>query len=202
MIRRHLNPYARTDVRYVRTSGEEIEDLNRVTLDDVKKFHQLFYGASTGEFVAVGRFEAAEVEDAAQTLLGSWESHSPYNRIVDDYMDVERINTKIETPDKENAQFYAGLRLRMRDSDADYPALVLANYMFGGGGLRSRLPDRVRNREGLSYSVGSSFSVPDADAPERLHRRGIGFRQECDSRRTRRRPGPASRRVEPLGFIN
>src|ERR1700675_4017533 len=48
----------------------------------------------------------------------------------------------------------------MRDTDPDYPAMVMANYMFGGGGLTSRLPDRVRNREGLSYSVGSSFNAP------------------------------------------
>jgi zinc protease len=32
--------------------------------------------------------------------------------------------------------------------------------MFGGGGLTSRFPDRVRNREGLSYSVGTSFTAP------------------------------------------
>ena len=63
-------------------------------------------------------------------------------------------------PDKENAQFSAGLRLRMRDTDPDYAAMVMANYMFGGGGLSSRLPDRVRNREGLSYSVGSNFNAP------------------------------------------
>ena len=48
----------------------------------------------------------------------------------------------------------------MRDADPDYPAMVLANYMFGGGGLTARLPERVRNREGLSYSVGSSYSAP------------------------------------------
>ncbi len=36
--------------------------------------------------------------------------------------DVQHINIKIETPDKENAQFSAGLRLRMRDTDPDYPA--------------------------------------------------------------------------------
>ena len=52
----------------------------------------------------------------------------------------------------------------MRDSDPDYPALVMANYMFGGG-LSSRLPDRIRNREGLSYGVRSSFTAPaDGDA--------------------------------------
>jgi zinc protease len=48
----------------------------------------------------------------------------------------------------------------MRDSDPDYPAMVMANYMFGGGGLTARFPDRVRNREGLSYSVSSGFTAP------------------------------------------
>jgi zinc protease len=159
MLQGNMSPFPRTDVRHVRTIDEEIEDLQAVTLDEVKKFHQQFYGASQGELVAVGRLDAAAVESAAAELLGSWKSASSYERIVTNYKEVQRINTKIETPDKENAQFSAGLRLRMRDTDADYPAMVLANYMFGGG-ITARLPDRVRNREGLSYSVGSSFNAP------------------------------------------
>jgi len=143
----------------VRTIDEEIEDLRKVTLDDVKNFHQKFYGASQGELVVVGKFDPAVVEKAAADLLGSWKSASPYQRIVNNVTEVQRINTKIETPDKQNAQFSAGLRLRMRDSDPDYPAVVMANYMFGGG-ITARLPDRVRNREGYSYSVGSSFTAP------------------------------------------
>jgi zinc protease len=74
-------------------------------------------------------------------------------------MAAQTINSSIETPDKENAQLSAGLRLRMRDSDPDYAALMMANYMFGGG-ITARLPDRVRNREGYSYSVSSNFSAP------------------------------------------
>jgi zinc protease len=159
-----LSSYPRSDVRHIRTIDEEIEDLNKVTLDDVKQFHQKFYGTSQGELVVVGKFDTAAVEKAAADLLGSWKSASPYQRIVTNYKDVQRINTKIETPDKENAQFSAGLRLRMRDSDPDYAAMVMANYMFGGG-ITARLPDRVRNREGFSYSVSSSFTAPvDGDA--------------------------------------
>jgi zinc protease len=160
MIQGHISNYPRSDVRHVRTIDEEIEDLNKVTLDDVRKFHQTFYGASHGEMVVVGKFEAAAVQQAAGELLGSWKSSSPYARIVNSYKEVPRINAKIETPDKENAQISAALRLRMKDSDPDYPAMVMANYIFGGGGLTSRLPDRVRNREGLSYSVGSNFTAP------------------------------------------
>jgi zinc protease len=164
MLQSNLSPYPRTDVRHVRTIDEEIEDLNKVTLDAVLKFHKAFYGSSHGELVVVGKFETSAVEREANELLGSWKSTSPYTRIVNNYKDVQRLNTKIETPDKENAQFSAGLRLRMRDTDPDYAAMVMANYMFGGG-ITARLPDRVRNREGYSYSVSSNFNAPvDGDA--------------------------------------
>ena len=154
-----LSPYPRSDVRHVRTIDEEIEDLNKVTLADVKNFHQKFYGASQGELTVVGKFDAAAVEREATALLGSWKSASPYQRIVTSYKDVQLINTKIETPDKENAQFSAGQRLRMKDTDPDYAAMIMADFMFGGG-ITARLPDRVRNREGYSYSVSSNFSAP------------------------------------------
>src|SRR5206468_12874392 len=112
------------------------------------------------ELIVGAKVETAAVEREAADLLGSWKSASPYRRIVNTFKEVQCINTKIETPDKENAQLSAGLRLRMRDADPDYPAMMMANYMFGGGGFISRLTVRVRNREGLSYSVGTSFNAP------------------------------------------
>ncbi len=154
-----LSPFPRTDVRHIRTIDEEIEDLGRVTLDDVKSFHRRFYGASHGQLVVVGSFDAVSIEKTAVDLLSSWKSASPYEGIVTKYKKADPINTKIETPDKENAQFSAGLHFRMREADPDYPAMLLANFMFGGG-ITSRLPDRVRNREGLSYTVFSSFAAP------------------------------------------
>jgi zinc protease len=155
----HLSRFPRSDVRHVRTIDEEIEDLTNLTLEDVRTFHQRFYGASHGDLIVIGKFDATAVKNAAAELLGSWKSPSPYARIVNAYKGAAPINTKIETPDKENAQFSAGLHLPMRDSDPDYPAMVMANYMFGGG-ITARLPDRVRNREGLSYGVSSSFTAP------------------------------------------
>jgi zinc protease len=159
LLQSTLSPYPRSDVRHVRTIDEEIEDLNKVTLNDVRSFHQNFYGASHGELIVVGKLDVAALEREAAELLGAWKSASPYQRIVNSYKEVQRINTKIETPDKENAQLSAGLRLRMRDTDPDYAAMFMANYMFGGG-ITARLPDRVRNREGYSYSVSSNFNAP------------------------------------------
>ena len=48
----------------------------------------------------------------------------------------------------------------MDDDNPDYPALLLSNYMLGGGFLNSRLATRIRVKEGLSYGVGSQLSVP------------------------------------------
>jgi zinc protease len=56
----------------------------------------------------------------------------------------------------------------VRDDDPDYPALVMGNYILGSGTLSSRLGDRIRQKEGLSYGVTSSLNVSSED-----HRAGL-----------------------------
>ena len=158
-LSRALNPFPRNNVRHVGTINEDIEDTGKVTLDDVKKFHAQFYGASHGELVIVGQFDQAAVSKTAAELFGSWASPAPYQRITTNFQKIEPVNLKIETPDKQNATFDAALKLPMVDTDPDYPAMVLANFMFGGS-ITSRVPDRIRNREGLSYGVNTAFSAP------------------------------------------
>lgn len=156
---RALNPYPKTDVRYIGTIDEQIENANKVTLDDVKKFHSQFYGASHGELVIVGQFDPEPVRKAAVELFGSWKSPAPYQQLTDTFAKTAPVNLKIETPDKQNATFQAAIKFPMLDTDPDYPALLLANYMFGGS-ITGRAPDRIRNREGLSYTVRSGFQAP------------------------------------------
>jgi zinc protease len=66
---------------------------------------------------------------------------------------------KIETPDKANAIFMAGERFKLSQIDPDYPAIVLASYLFGET-ITSRISDRIRNREGLSYGANARLTVP------------------------------------------
>jgi zinc protease len=156
---RALNPYLKGDVRYLGTIDEQIEDVSKVMLDDVKKFHAQFYGASHGELVMVGQFDPAALSKTVEELFGNWASPAPYQRITEKFAKTAPVNLKIETPDKQNATFDAQLKLPMMDTDPDYPAMVLANYMFGGS-ITGRAPDRIRNKEGLSYSVNSNFFAP------------------------------------------
>ncbi len=157
-LSRAMNKFPRGDVRYVGTIDEQIEDLNAVSLDDVRRFHERFYGASHGELVAVGQFKEADVRASAAELLGTWSTTAPYAPLTTTYQRSAPVNLKIETPDKQNATFDAALAFAMSDADPDYPAMVLANYMFGGS-ITGRAPNRIRNREGLSYGVNSRFSA-------------------------------------------
>ena len=159
---RHMNPWPRDDVRYVGTFDEQVADARKVTLDQVRQFYQKFYGASNGEFVVVGQFDPAQVEKLAAELLGNWKSPSRYERLANNYGKIEPIDKKFEAPDKQNAFFLAGMKVKMNDDDPDYAAMVLGNYILGGSG-GSRLFKRVRDKEGLSYGVGSGFGAPTKD---------------------------------------
>jgi zinc protease len=158
-LQRHLSPFAKGDPQYQPTREEQLAEMQKVTLADVKQFHDQFYGASHGELVIVGDVDQPAVKKLAAELLGSWTTPGPYARLAGAYKKVDAINRKIETPDKENAQFEAGMRIKMGENDADYPAMVLANYMFGGS-ITARMPNRIRNREGLSYGASSRFTAP------------------------------------------
>ena len=111
-MQRHIAPYPRGDVRHVGTPDEQIEDLKKVTLDDIRKFYADFYGASNSEFVVSGQFNAADVQKAAGELLGDWKSPKPYAEVVSPHQKVASMNTNVETPDKQNAMFVAAYSLR------------------------------------------------------------------------------------------
>lgn len=160
---RHMNPYPKGHINYVSTVDESIADLKAVTLDDVKKFYSDFYGADHGELAVVGDFDDKEIARLAGELFGGWKSSRPFARVPRVYHNVEPINKSFETPDKANAFFLAGMNLNLRDDDPDYPAMVLGNYMLGGGFLNSRLAVRIRQKDGLSYGVGSGFSAGALD---------------------------------------
>jgi zinc protease len=162
-FRRHVSPFPKGDVRYTSTPDEAIADLKAATLPDVKKFYADFYGASAGEVTVVGDFDAKEIGGLAQQLFGGWKSRSAFTRVPNIYKDVPAAHTDFETPDKANAFFFAGVNIAVRDDDPEYAALTLGNYMLGGGFLNSRLAVRIRQKEGLSYGVGSQVQASSLD---------------------------------------
>lgn len=155
--------YAKDDPRYTMTFAEETEAVKAVTLDQVKEFHKSFYGASHATAAVSGDFDQNEIREVLNATFGDWKSPTEYQRIATPYEPVPARAESINTPDKANAVFIAGYGFPMRDDDPDYPAVSIGGYMLGGGFLNSRLATRIRQKEGLSYSVRGGFSASSLD---------------------------------------
>ena len=188
-FRRAMDPYPVGHPRHVDTPAEDIAQLKATTVDQMKTFHDAFYGAQAADFAAVGDFDAKATQALVTQLFGSWTAQKPYARIPRLLKAAKGSEQSIETPDKANAFFIAGEGMAIQDTDADYPAMLMANYILGGGALKNRLADRIRQKEGISYGVGSQFGADAEDktgswgayaiyAPQNVSRLETAFHEE------------------------
>lgn len=184
-----FNKYPKGHIFYSGSLDEDIADAKAVTLDAVKKFYKDFYGASDGEIAIVGDFDEKEITPLLTQLFANWKSPKTYQRIASQHYDIPAVNRSFETPDKANAAFLARLNIKMRDDNPDYLAFTIGNSILGGGFLNSRLATRIRQKEGLSYGVGSGFGASALDesgsfsanaiyAPENVEKLEKAFKEE------------------------
>jgi len=157
-------PYPKDDPRYVNSFEEDITAFKTTTLESVVAFHKDFFGASKATVSIVGDFDESKISNTLTKELEIWNSKKPYKRIVNKFYQPTPANKNINTPDKANAMFFVTQNLKLKKDDPDYAALTIGNFILGGGFLNSRLATRIRQKEGLSYGVGSWLYGSDMDA--------------------------------------
>ncbi|HEV8060380.1 MAG TPA: pitrilysin family protein [Gemmataceae bacterium] len=163
-LARALAPYQPTDIRYVPTPEENAKRMASVTMDQIKELYEKQVGAGSAEVAVVGDFDPETTLAAVREILKDWQSDVAYKRVDRTASsDVAGSKEDIVTPDKKNAQFVAGVTFPMKESDPDFAALQIGNFIFGGNTLSSRLGNRIRQKEGLSYGSTSSFSASPRD---------------------------------------
>ncbi|MDQ3025059.1 MAG: insulinase family protein [Pseudomonadota bacterium] len=189
-LSKHFNVHPKGDWRYSPTLAESLAETRAAKLEDAKRFHSEFYGAQMAEVAIVGDFDETRVVALLKELLGDWKPKTPYERVTNEFREIPAADKSVATPDKENAVFIARQNMSLRDDDPDYPALYVANYILGGAsGFESRLMTRIRQKDGLSYGVGSDLSVPALDraaswsayaiaAPANIAKVEAAFREE------------------------
>ncbi|MCS6917508.1 MAG: pitrilysin family protein [Chitinophagales bacterium] len=189
--RRLMSPYKKGDFRYVGTFDEQVEALRSATLEEVKKFYADFYNGTHATVSVVGDFDPAAVKSVLEEMFKGWTSRQKFVRAADQFADVPAKELRFNTPDKANAVMLAGYNLKLNDNHPDYPALEIGNFMLGGGFLNSRLAVRIRQKEGLSYGVGSwiragswepsgSFGTFAIYNPENANRLLTAYKEELD----------------------
>ncbi|MDQ3206890.1 MAG: insulinase family protein, partial [Pseudomonadota bacterium] len=192
-LARQFDPWPAEHALAHRSLDQVLAEVKALKLEDVRAFHRDFYGTANGEIAIVGDFDAAAVRQQLEDLFTGWKTAQPYAPIRTSHVAVAAQRQQLETPDKANAVVLARSNIALNDTDPDYPALLVANHVLGSSALASRLGDRLRQKEGLSYSVSSSISAdasPDGRdnagslsiqaiaAPENVARLEVGLREE------------------------
>ncbi len=142
---------------------EGLERTRELEIEDLRALHDRMYGGGDATLVLVGDFDPGAVSALVREHFEGWEAEVPYERIPADDHAPEGEIIELTTPDRENATLIGALRVPVGDEHEDYPALELATRILGGGTLSSRLSDRIRDDEGLSYSVGAQLAVESLD---------------------------------------
>ena len=139
---------------------ETIDTIKKITIEDLKKFYQMYYRASNMNVLIVGdvsRDKAIEIG----TLLTQ---NLPTGQRIDVELpslqalplaDESQRVVKISHPSAQ-AHIQMGMTSPSR-KDPDYFPLLVGNYALGGGGFVSRLMSEIREKRGLAYSVSSYF---------------------------------------------
>lgn len=141
---------------YGHTYTKILENLNKITKEDVIQAYQAI--VSTGKKVLsfVGDIDYNEVTTILNDYLGDIENSRQDEKNISTPELKEPQTVEIIKEDAQQAQIIQGWIVPTFDS-ADYPALVLLNVILGSAGLSSRLFLELREKKGLAYHVRSTY---------------------------------------------
>ena len=164
-LNRHNNLHGPEHPDYTPDWDEVEERIRSIERDQLVDFHHSHYGFTAATTISfVGDFDPDELREALETLFNDWTSNTEYVRINTDFTAPgEPVHLVEQLDDKANAVFVANTRFQMNQDHPDYPAMAMAGHLLGGGFLSSRLANRIRDDEGLSYGVGGGFSAGAID---------------------------------------
>jgi zinc protease len=177
------------DSDYLMSVDEHIAKLKAATLDEVKRFHADYWSANDAQVSVAGSLPDGLAEEV-ERLFGDWKKPAAptFVRHVPRYVDVPPARFDALARDKASAIGRMQQMLPLSGEDPDYLALALAVRIFGVG-MDSRLSERVRQKEGLTYNIGisldasawgnaGSFGIEASYAPENRDRIVAVVRQE------------------------
>ena len=127
----------------------------KLSLDDIKRFHQQYYVASNALVVIIGDLSKEQAEQTANQLLKDLPMGQKPSALPDVAMPAKATDQHIEFPSTQT-HVLVGLPGTFR-KEPDYFALYLGNHILGGGSLVSKLFEEIREKRGLAYSASSAF---------------------------------------------
>ena len=137
-----------------------IESVRRIRREDLSAFHQNTIHPNGIILGVTGDFIKDEMVASLREAFGDWQRGTVPEVKIDAVPESEAAGAVVHFISKDTSQTHlrAG-RLSVKETDADYVPLVVANDILGGNSLIGRLFNEVRTKRGLAYSVGSELST-------------------------------------------
>jgi zinc protease len=136
------------------------ETLTSLTAADLQAFYRQHYLPSNTILAIVGDFKVPEIKLLLEANLGKWSATAnpaKLNYPVAQFP-AKQVNVNPSLPGKTQAITLMGNKAINRQDPRYYSALVL-NQILGGDTLSSRLGTEIRDRQGLTYGIYSSFAA-------------------------------------------
>jgi zinc protease len=137
-----------------------------LTPADCAAFHSKIFVPNNTIVAVVGDFDSKQVIDEVTQLTADWKKADvakPETPTVG--RPKEFIQKIVSMGDAAQLHFYMG-HIGVRRNDPDYYKLLVMDYVLGTGpGFTDRLSARLRDREGLAYTVTANISSSAGEEP-------------------------------------
>ncbi len=159
----HLTQLALPEDHPYRAAGSErmLPSIENIDVKDLAAFHSRYYNGASLILTVVGDIDAkatsALVENLFKELPTGARPKLEYRRV----QAVQPTREPVSMPGKANMNLVFGQASGLRRNDPDYEAALIANAALGQTSLTSRIGKRVRDTEGLSYSLASRWGLSD-----------------------------------------
>src|SRR3984893_2338421 len=135
--------------------------LNKITIEDARKFYAANYGAERAHLYVAGKFDVAEVKKAIAAGFSDWSKGTPPVLNVP-HPKKERLLDVTDRPGAPQSTIYVGLPGHQPTNPDNIP-LTVTNALLGGS-FSSRITSNIREQKGYTYSPTSQLSRRYHDA--------------------------------------
>ena len=165
-----------------------LENIDKVTLNDVKKVYGDILHNSTKTLAFAGDIESDKAEQLLNKYIGILPDSVSLASEIPSPSPVKCEQVELVKEDAQQAQIIQGWLVPTIGSD-DYFKMMLLNVILGASGLSSRLFMELREKEGLAYTVRTSyetkkqsavFSIYIGTEPSNIKTSIAGFKEEIE----------------------
>ncbi len=151
---------------YGRRVRGTVESVERLTRDDLVRFHQGHFPPAGLTVVAVGGLQAGDMLDQVAAAFGAWPAGPAMSRlqVPEAPPTAARRQFAIAMPDKSQSDVAYGF-VGIRRTDPGFMAASVMNNALGQYALGGRLGDSIRERQGMAYYVFSALDAGHGPGP-------------------------------------